>query len=292
MCPAAPQTLLVGKSVSTAYIGHWREKHGLPSPLPETRAPFLASVGLFRAAPWVLRDHIYYDGSWLNTQTVIHNPSEGPYAMLDSLPEVANAQRKGNTLKYIASLVAHYPWRLDEASCMPVERAGKYTTEASGAIREHLANERCGMLALARFFAWMKDEGVYDNTQIILLSDHDGNDSLVFDAAFDDLRPKGLPWKPDALLLLKRRDSRGELREDGRPMYSADVAPLICAADGPCPPGYEDPLAERTTPRVRTHSAGLASIRRHGDDRFRTKDFRVTGSMADRRNWEMLEERP
>lgn len=293
MCPAAPQTLVVGKGLATAYTGYWREKMNLPSPLPETRAPFLASVGFFRAAPWMVRDHIYYDGSWLNTQTMTHNPSEGPYAMLDVLPEAANAKQTRNTLKYITSQVAHYPWRLDEATCMPVEHTGPYTVGADRVIREHVANERCGLLALARWFDWMKREGVYDNTQIILVSDHDGNDSAVFGKDFDPLRPQGIPWKPDALLLVKQRNSRGTLRIDHRLMSGADVVPLICAADGPCPGvAYPDPLRDKETPRVRTHSAGLASIRRHAKDAFRTQDFRVTGPMDKKESWEKLEGTP
>lgn len=289
-CPAAPQTLLVGKSITTAYTGLWREKHGLPSPLPETRAPFMASVGLFRAAPWTLRNHIYYDGSWLNTQTVIHNPSEGPYAMLDLLPEVSNANAPANTLKYITSQVAHYPWRLDEAACMPVERKGGYSVGKDRVIKEHVVNERCGLQALVRWFRWMKENGVYDNTQIILVSDHDGNDSASFGKEFDDLRPGNTPWKPDALLLVKQRGGRGELRIDDRPMSGADVVPLICASAGPCP-GIDsvDPLRDQAEPRVRTHSAGLASIRRHGKDHFKTKDYRIVGSMFNRNNWSVLE---
>ena len=78
----------------------------------------LAAVGLFQAAPWVLRQHIYYDGSWLNTQTLVHNPSEGPIAMLRLLPEISNSNSKRNTIKYIASQVAHDPWRLHPATCM------------------------------------------------------------------------------------------------------------------------------------------------------------------------------
>ena len=293
MCPAAPKTLVVGKSVTTAYTGYWREKMGLPSPLPESRAPFLASVGLFRAAPWAVRDHIYFDGSWLNTQTVIHNPSEGPYAMLDVLPEAANADREHSTVKYITSQIAHYPWRLDEATCMPVDRKGAYTVGKDRVIHEHVVNERCGILALARWFDWMQTEGVYDNTQIILVSDHDGNDSARFGKEFDDLRPGNMPWKPDALLLVKQRNSRGPLRTDNRPMSSADVVPLICREGGACPDGlYPDPLADRDTPRVRTHSAGLASIRRHAEDHFRSKDYSVTGSMFERENWKKLEAKP
>ena len=293
ICPAAKQSLVVGKSMTTAYTGYWRVKNNRPSATRESRAPFMASVGLFRAAPWAIRAHIYYDGSWLNTQTVIHNPSEGPYAMLDLLPEVANAKHGGNTLKYITSQVAHYPWRLDEATCMPIERTSdNYTVEKNGVIREHVGNELCGLKALVRWFDWMKKEGVYDNTLIILVSDHDGNDSAVFGKEFNDLRPPDKPWKPDALLLVKQRNSRGDLVVDTREMSSADVVPLICAAEGVCPEGeFPNPLEYREKPRTRTHSAGLASVRRHDNDRFITEDFTITGNSHDRANWHKTEAR-
>lgn len=289
--PAARQTLVVGKPLATAYTPYWRNKMGLPSPLPETRAPFLGSVGLFHAAPWVLRNHIYFDGFWLNTRTVVHNPSEGPYAMLDVLPEVSNTEQPESTLKYITSQVAHYPWRLDEATCMPVDRGTAYTVGNDRVIHEHVVNERCGITALARWFRWMKANGVYDNTLIILVSDHDGNDSARFGDDFDALRPgKGTPWKPDALLLVKQRNSRGELQTDHRPMSSADVVPLICRSTGPCPgTAHPDPLLGDGRHRVRTHSAGLASIRRHDTDKFITTDYRITGTMFDKENWEKME---
>ncbi len=286
ICPAASKTLVVGKSFATAYTDFWRAQKGLPSSQPESQAPFLASVGLFRAAPWVLRPHIYYDGSWLNTQTVIHNPSEGPYALLDSLPAVSNADRTGDTLKYITSMAAHYPWRLDGESCMPIERRTRHTLP-DGSISEHVDAERCALRAIVRWLDWMQQNGVYDNTQIILVSDHDGGDSPVYGKPFSHLRRRGVPWKPDALLLVKSRNARGELRTSDAQMSSADALALICA-ENPCPGvNVRDP---RIAPpgdaaRTRTHSSGLASIRRHKKDRFAANTFVVAGDGADPANW-------
>ncbi len=287
MCAAAPRTLVVGQSFATAYAPYWRQRKGLPSILPESRAPFLASVGLFRAAPWALRPHIYFDGSWMNTQTLLHNPSEGPYAMLDLLPEISNAERRGSTLKYFTSMATHYPWRLDADTCMPAADNSR-TTLPDGSIAEHRAAERCALRALSRWLVWMKDNGVYDNTQIILLSDHDGGDSPAYGKRFDRLRPKGLLWKPDALLMVKSRDARGTLRVSEMPMSGADVVALICAESGPCP-GVNRPDPRIAPPdgreRARTHSAGLASIRRHDKGAFRVETYTVTGSGTDPANW-------
>ena len=279
-CPSAKEVLLLGKSFVTAYTPYWREQMDLPSPLPESQSPFLASVGLFQAAPWVLRQHIYYDGSWLNTQTLIHNPSEGPIAMLRVLPEISNAGSRRSTIKYIASQVAHYPWRLDPVSCMPLETNSR-TREPDGIIREHLDAERCALRQIARWVAWMKEAGVYDNTQIFLASDHDGDDNTL-GPEFADMKTHRVPWKPHALLMVKQPGAFGPLRVDPALMSSADIVALICDRLGPCP----DVPAFSTSPlRVRTHSAGLASIRRHQKDRFTVTTFQVNGTMFDRRNW-------
>jgi YidC/Oxa1 family membrane protein insertase len=290
MCPAAPQTLLVDFSIRNAYITHWREKLGLPLSAPEESQPalFLASTGLFRAAPWLVRPRIYNRGSWLQTNPVLYrNYSQGSYALLDSLPEVANARHTGHTLKYITSMLTHAPWQMDETTCMPLTSRNRYPVEDDGLVREHFATERCALLALGRFFGWMKREGVYDNTQIILVSDHGADDSPVFAGReWAALKSSVKYWSQDALLLVKQRGARGELQVDGRPMSSADVAPLICVADGPCPLQYADPLGERTSPRVRIHSAGTP---RQPDDRFITTDFLITGKGSDPRNWEILE---
>jgi len=235
-----------------------------------------------------------------NWHTVIRNQSEAPYAMLDLLPEVANAHREGSTLKYFTSEIAHYPWRLDGATCMPVMRSSPDTVGKDRVIEEHAINEQCALKALVRFFQWMRREGVYDNTQILLVSDHDGNDSASFGKEFDALRSGSATYfglqpadknyfRPHALLLVKQRDSRGELRIDPRPMSSADVVPLICAADGPCPGvEYLDPLKNRETPRVRTYSTGAVRIQRHEKGRFITTDFEVRGTMFDPKNWKQV----
>lgn len=290
VCPRVTDMLLVGKSFVSAYTPLWRKRMGLPSPMPESQAPFLASVGLFYASPWFLRQFIYYEGSWMNTQTVIHNPSEGPMAMLHLLPEISGADRSTPTLKYIASQAVHYPWRLDRQTCMPVDVTAQ-TRQADGAIVQHLDTERCALRAIARWVNWMQSAGVYDNTQIILASDHDGNDNAL-GREYGDMRKNGVPWKPHALLMVKAMGARGALRIDPTLMSTADVVSLICRENGPCPdiPGLEPTVDPASGQRIRTHSAGLASIRRHRDDGFIVNTYRVNGTMFQRGNWSEMKE--
>ncbi len=289
-CPRVSDMLILGKSFVTAYTPYWRKRMGLSSPLPENQAPFLSSVGLFYASPWFLRQFIYYDGSWMNTQTVVHNPSEGPMALMNLLPDISVADRTTPTLKYIASQVAHYPWRLDRETCMPLA-TNERTRQEDGAIVQHVDAERCALRAVARWVQWMKKAGIYDSTQIILASDHDGNDNAL-GSEYNDMRKRGVPWKPHALLMVKFMGARGPLRIDDSLMSSADVVSLICRDNGPCPdiPGLLPASGSVPENRVRTHSAGLASIRRHKDNRFIVNTYRVNGTMFQRGNWSEMKE--
>ncbi len=287
-CPSAAKTLIVGKSLSTAFTEYWRAKKGLPSIMPKSMAPFLTTFGFFRASPWVFRQAIYNDGSWLNTQNFLHNHSEGPLAMLDSMPEISNTDSSSSTFKYIASQLVHYPWQIDPVTCMPIDTQEK-TLLPSGIIAEHLDTERCALRAISRWLAWLKDNDVYDNTHIILLSDHSGGDSAQMDKRFDFLRKKNIPWKPHALLLTKPPKVRGPLAVDSHLMSSTDVLALVCRENGPCPDlAYVDPFAVTSSPRVRTHDAGLSSIRRHEADRFNVDHYTVNGTMFQPENWKAI----
>jgi YidC/Oxa1 family membrane protein insertase len=278
--PLAGRAEVVGKSFVNDFVPYWRREMGLASLRPENLAPFLVAVGVFRAAPWTIRRHIYNNGAWMNTTSTEYNPTEGPLALVRLLPEISNAEGRGDTFKYIASQLTHFPWQIDPATCLPgPERT--LTRLPDGAIAEHLAAERCALRGVAAWADWMKEAGVYDNTQWIVVSDHDAGDNTL-GPEFDDLRRLPFTWRPHALLLLKSRQSRGPLRRDEAPMSTADVPALICRENGPCP-GI--PETDPGPGRVRAHSIGSGGLRRHGEDRFNIITFRVNGSMFRRDNW-------
>ena len=291
-CPHSSQMLMMGDDTSyrTAFTDYWREQKGVPAPPGASYSSFLAAVGLFRASPWTLRRQIYADATWLSTQRQGFNPTEGPMAMLDLLPQVSRADQQKSTLKYISSMATHSPWQLDPLTCMPTEKQG-YRTRPDGVIAEHLGSERCALLALGRWMQWMKDNGVYDNSQIIFLSDHGANDSPQIKSLLDNDLKTNVMWRPHSLLMVKERNSRGPLRADPRLMSGADLPALICGSNGPCP-GFSqaalpaDPLNEAQ--RKRTFDYGPSSLSRHEKNRFLTKRYVVNGTIFDKRNWKDL----
>ena len=292
VCPYSSQILMMGDDTPyrTAFTDYWREQKGVPAPPGASYSSFLAAVGLFRASPWMLRRQIYADATWLSTQRQGFNPTEGPMAMLDLLPQVSRAEQQKNTLKYISSMATHSPWQLDPLTCMPTDKQG-YRTRPDGVIIEHLGSERCALLALGRWMQWMKDNGVYDNSQIIFLSDHGANDSPKIRSFLDNELKASVLWRPHSLLMVKEKNSRGALRVDPRLMSGADLPALICRSNGPCP-GFSqaDPLVDplNGAQRKRTFDYGQSNLSRHEKNRFLTKRYVVNGTIFDKRDWKEL----
>jgi len=306
-CPRVDEVLVVGPSLGLAYTNAWRQAKGLSVQEAVTETPFLTSYGVFRAAPWVVRRHIYQGGKWMDSFEK-RIPSEGAFALLDLLPKASRIlenqtenqakqptdQEKSpvrGTFKYIRTMSVHSPWQLDPETNMPTEKR-TVTRRADGAIAEHVAAELCVMRAFGNWLEWLKQEGIYDNTQIIFVSDHSVGDSTRTTAP-EFAALKKYPFKPEALLLTKGFNSRAPLAVDTRHMVSGDVLSIICRESGNCPEKRYDPLAEtleQNALRVRTYGSGMANFRQHGPVRFSITPFAIQGSLFDAKSWHKLDE--
>ena len=71
----------------------------------------------------------------------------------------------------------------------------------NGVHEAHLALERCALKAMGDWCDWMKANGVYENTNIILISDHGGGDTAQMIAGLGS--HLGEIGRPDSLFLFK-----------------------------------------------------------------------------------------
>ena len=95
---------------------------------------------------------------------------------------------------------------------------------------QHFDTEACALKYLSDYIKSLKAHGIYDNTQIFVVSDHSGNDNInipVLDK-YDS--------RPDTLLLFKDFNAKGSLKIDNRLMANYDIASIFCAnLKGGCP---------------------------------------------------------
>ncbi len=287
-CPRIDDVLIVDTS-DYDYTNPWRKAHGLDLEVSTDQTSFMMVFGLFQSTPISLRRHIYSNAKWLGTTNVARHKSQGSYAMLDLMSSVSNVKSRNGTFKVISNMLPHPVWQID-SDCMPVTTVSETRRPGDGAVMEYYWAERCALRAIGKWLEWLKRSGIYDNTKIIIVSDHGNTGSgKVFSKDFDDIRSDfSFPLQPTALLMFKDFGERHVLATSKRLMASADVPSLICRDGITCPEvDYPDPLAgPEDTARTRYHTRSWNTMTRQNKNGYIGVSYIITGPQFDRSSWE------
>ena len=188
----------------------------------------LTAIGVFRAVPFSLKEFVYDDGTWMKTYPLAQKNIEGAIrsarnlAGLHALSKISATTSARSTFKYIQNNLTHRPFYIDVQTCLP--SLSPFDEEAARA---------CALDAIIQWLGWLKEEGIYDNTMIVLVSDHG---SRKFGSNL------GMPLsRTNALLMVKEFNQRGELEQSDTFMSNADVPAIVCAVVGGCPDIADDP---------------------------------------------------
>jgi hypothetical protein len=192
----------------------------------------LIMFSLFKTAPLILRTFIYDRGDWLtvNNRDKKEDRNEltlkaiGNFAALDYLPELTNidSHTPGNMVM-IFNEITHDPVFLQPPDYVPVTTV---TGIGDGIFSDnpHYHVNMAAFLLLGKWFDYLKENGVYDNTRIIVVSDHGFN--VTTEQNYFSLPDGNRLEKYTSLLLFKDFYDRGELNIDNTFMTQADV-PLM-----------------------------------------------------------------
>jgi hypothetical protein len=204
----------------SAYTNVWIKEQDLKLPLTSEilkRSMFWYS--LLRAFPLALREGIYMKGDWC---APIANRSLklflNGYCPLDYLPKLTDFTiNDENTALFFVNNATHETSFLQAPDYVP---AAVVTNYGSGPFSKEMAYHinMAAIKRLADWFLYLKNEGVYDNTRIIIVSDHGPEPNFVTKI--------GLPFNVDQfnpLLLVKDFNTAGNLQTDNTFMSNADV---------------------------------------------------------------------
>ena len=231
----------------------------------------LPSIGIFKASPFSLRRIIYAKGSWLgayNGKVQDAVTALGRFAFIDSLASISNADSKNDTFKYIQTKATHSPYVLDE-SCKI--NTGKKWSKSVG-YHSHTA---CIMKSFEKWFLWLKKNNLYDNTKIIMVSDH----GLHSDS------PNNKP-RADALMLIKDFNKTGALKADETFLSNADTPAIACEVIGGCENIIPDPTKYPIKNRTLFYSAGPLARVSHWKNKFIIREqYAVQSPPFDFENW-------
>ena len=188
-------------------------------------------LSLFRSVSPVIRQAVYKTGDWWGSEKFIQNGSNAidNYAVLDFLPQLTDtASEKPAFISFVNELT-HTPQYLSYPDYKPTDREVTEFGDGPFVKEAHFHVNSAAIRELGKYFDYLKEIGVYDNTRIIIVSDH-GRD--VDAGIVPDQKEAGLPFEIEyvnPLLMVKDFDSHG-FKTDQTFMTNADVPAL--AADG------------------------------------------------------------
>lgn len=177
---------------------------------------FLTTMGIFQTIPLSSRKHVYQSGNWLGMVDKGNwglNHALEWYSELDSYYRYSKVDNRKGSFKFIVNLSTHHPWTLD-SKCRPINGENRLESKwknSSGIYEEHLQAEVCALKSLSKWISWMKTQGIYDNTLLIIVSDHGKEDSSQLTEIWPN---RNHPLGVYGLLLIKEFNSRGQIKTD------------------------------------------------------------------------------
>jgi len=210
-------------------------------------ADLLYLLGLMRAAPYSLKEILARRGPWRPFMDMSAGTTFQQWAELGALRDLSTAGVDRPQLNVVFNMLPHEPYYLG-ADCRPKqtrlepgEEEMRQTGFSNSCELQHFNGARCTLLLTADYFRWMKQAGVYDNTKIVIVSDHGIADLPVEDRS-SRARLGGttgsLYVNSRSVLLVKETNAGGDIRTSDEFLPNAEVPRIACQEIGGCTNPY------------------------------------------------------
>jgi hypothetical protein len=275
----------------SVYTNIWLKEHNLDLPSQsDVLKRNILWYSFFKVSPLVFRQGIYIQGDWCAPVTghKLMLTLNG-YSVLDYLPQLTGFKSdRENTALIMVNNTTHEASFLQAPEYKPDLAVTNYGTSPFKKEMSYHINA-ASIKRLADWFEFLKGENVYDNTRIILVSDHGPEPNFV---------TKGMPFNIDQfnpLLMVKDFNGSGGMKTDMTFMSNADV-PFL-ALNGQ----IENPINPFTGKAITTDAKKdplyiAISGAIHLEDPMAVqfvldpkKDYYVHDSIFDPHNWEKAE---
>lgn len=247
----------------------------------------LFRYGIFRAALPGLRYGIYYKGQWWREAAYnSYGRAIGEFSSLYYLNEICSYENEKPTLNILMNYVTHEggSYNLDfKPQNKPVDFSEEEIIKfGSKDNAEYMYMLTAALKQIIIWIEYLKLEEIYDNTRIIIVSDHGGH----YKSRFDTSGMEG--YNP--LLMVKDFDNRGKIQVNEKLMTNADTSYLAANDLNAIPIEMTDAELAKNE-YLAAFSAVSSQPLRHGPVRFNLSNKRkLTGSEVLRQeswgNWE------
>lgn len=262
---------------------------------------------LLRVVPDFLRAAVYDDGSYHDTS--LSNPPRpsliSEWATLHYLPELTRVVENGDTFLQLGNCTPHQDgllqlpnYDLAHNVTTEVDPHGERTLDGTTMLLDtktrlaHYHVNAATLLQLGSWFDWMREQGVYDNTRIVLVSDH-GRDLYQFPGlSYDEYLDVQMV---NPLLMVKDFNAHG-FTTSNEFMTNAD-APVMAVegviADAKNPATGEPLTSDQKNARDQVVTASnLYRVGENNGNVFDTSDspwYSVHDNIFDLDNWKRLD---
>jgi len=271
------------------YTDLWLKEHELK--LSKTSAIIKRNMfwySLLKGLPLFFRQPLYMQGNWCSPiQNHGLRLTLNGYAVLDYLPRLTEITDDNiKTALIMTNNATHEGSPLQAPSYVPVTMVTNYgNTRFAKDAAYHI--NAAAIKRLAEWFDFLKREHVYDNTRIIMVSDHGPDSNFVTKI--------GLPFNVDQfnpLLMVKDFNASGEIKTDMTFMTNADVPylSLVDVIENPVNPFTGNIISiERKNNPLYIAISGSIHVSDNNDSQFDlnpNKDYYVHDNIFIAENWE------
>jgi hypothetical protein len=290
------------ENITGKYTSRWLNKHPDISvvDITELLHKNMIRFSFFKTAPLLLRPFIYDDGDWLTltdsshgglTETIVND-----YALMDLLPNLTGIKEDGDTYTAFYGHLTHDTAFLQAPDYVPVNTVTNFGSSPMANDSRYHVNI-ASFILLEKYFQFMKDNDVYDNTRIILVADHGRGSS---DYPNNITLPYGGPlqWY-NPLLMVKDFNASGgtgagAIATDDSFMTNADTPffALSGIIENPVNPFTHVSLVQDKDDGIAITTIGALSSYRHSEYQYKIAPNQwlyVHDNIFDAKNWERAE---
>lgn len=202
----------------------------------------LVLLGSMRGMPYTLKEVLRIRGPWRPFLDHSAGTTFREWAELHALDELTATDATESNYNFVSNILAHEPYYMGE-DCVPM---GQPLNVAADEVRrrgheslfslQHENAARCLLRGVADYLDRLKQAGVYDNTSIVIVSDHgivgevrDNSTRAVAGGTQDNVFVR-----TRSVLLVKDIGASGALRISEEFMPNAEVPRIVCAQIGGC----------------------------------------------------------
>ena len=205
-------------------------------------ADLLVLLASMRTAPYLMKEVVHARGPWRPFLDHSAGTTFRVWSELAAFPELSFTAAGESNLNIVSNILPHEPYFLDE-SCRPLQERFEPPLDEvrqrghpSVFSLQHAVAARCALRMTADYLDFLKEAGVYENTKIVIVSDH----GIVGDVEDHSSRAVAGGTVANAyvrtrsVLLVKAIGARGPLRVSEDFLPNAEVPRIVCEEIGGC----------------------------------------------------------